>query len=55
MQAKRHPAAFLCRDINPFFVLISSGGLHPLFNIGLGVAVAFVLRSEACGEGPVLG
>ena len=34
-QAKWRPTTFLCRDTNPFFVLISSVGLHSLSNIGL--------------------
>ena len=38
-QAKWHPTAFLCRDTNPFFVLISS-----LSNIGLNSSLFYILR-----------
>lgn len=59
-QAKWRPTTFLCRDTNPFFVLISSVGLHSLSNIGLRLlsSLFYILRhfplSVVCEEAPML-
>ena len=59
-QAKWHPTTFLCRDTNPFFVLILSVGPHSLSNIGLRLQLSlfYILRhfslSVVCEEAPIL-
>ena len=59
-QAKWRLTTFLCRDTNPFFVLILSVGLHSLSNIGLRsqLSLFYVLRhfslSVVCEEAPIL-
>ena len=59
-QAKWHPTTFLCRDTNPFFVLILSVGPHSLSNIGLRsqLSLFYILRhfslSVVCDEAPIL-